>query len=68
MENLLSEVLEEEVTEQDFQKKLEEYETWDSVAVLSIIALLDQYCHVTKSAQDIKKCVCVQDIVDLFGK
>ncbi len=47
---------------------LAEFECWDSLTILSIIAFLDQNYKIKKSAIDIASCITVQDIHALTTK
>lgn len=47
---------------------LAEFECWDSLTILSIIAFLDQNYKIKKSAIDITNCQTVQDIYALTTK
>ena len=47
---------------------LAEFECWDSLTILSIIAFLDQNYKIKKSAIDIANCKIVQDIHALTTK
>lgn len=60
----LSEILEvESVNPTDV---LVEFETWDSLAQLSIIAVADEQYHKTINAEQIKKATTVQGLYDLI--
>jgi acyl carrier protein len=41
---------------------------WDSVAMLSIIAMIDEHCGVTISGAQLERCVTVQDILTLAAE
>ena len=43
--------------------KLEELEEWDSLAVVSVIAMLDKYFSVRLKPNDIKSLTTVEDIL-----
>ena len=45
------------------EMKLEELEEWDSLAVVSVIAMLDKYFSVRLKPNDIKSLVTVEDIL-----
>lgn len=47
---------------------LAEFECWDSLTILSIIAFLDQNYNIQKSAHHIASCKTVQDIHALTTK
>ncbi len=41
---------------------------WDSVAMLSTIALIDEQCGVTVSGAALERCATVQDILNLAAR
>jgi len=45
------------------ETKLEELEEWDSLAVVSVIAMLDKYFSVRLKPNDIKSLTTVEDIL-----
>jgi len=45
------------------EMKLEELEEWDSLAVVSVIAMLDKYFSVRLKPNDIKSLTTVEDIL-----
>ena len=45
------------------ETKLEELEEWDSLAVVSVIAMLDKHFSVRLKPNDIKSLVTVEDIL-----
>ena len=45
---------------------LADFEEWDSIAILSVIALLDEEFGKTVKGADIKKCVTVKDAMNLM--
>jgi acyl carrier protein len=46
---------------------LKDLEAWDSLAVLSFIALVDEHCGITVAPKDIAACKTVNDLVALTG-
>lgn len=46
--------------------ELADYEEWDSVSILSFIALCDQKLGKTFSSSDIKKIVTVEDAINMM--
>ena len=48
------------------EDKLTDFEEWDSVTVLSIIAMVDEIFHKTLSGEDLKKARTVADIVAMM--
>lgn len=61
---LLADILDLESDEIDPDKKLEEYDEWDSVAVLSYIVMIDEKFGKAITASDIKRFVTIQDALD----
>ena len=55
----LAEIL--EVDELDVTKKFTDYEEWDSLAALSILAMLDSDYHKTMKAADLRSFQSVED-------
>lgn len=47
--------------------KLEAIEGWDSLAVVSTIALVDQYFGLSISGEDIFQCRTFSDVLDLIN-
>lgn len=39
---------------------------WDSLAIISAIALVDEYYNVTVSAESISNCTCIPDLLSLI--
>lgn len=62
--NDMAEIL--EVDEVQFDDCLADFECWDSLTVLSIIAYLDQKYSIKKSALEIKSCTTINDINQLI--
>lgn len=63
---LLEELMELEEGELSLTDKLKDYEEWDSVAVLSFIAMMDSEFHKTVKGADIKEFVTVQDAINMM--
>lgn len=40
---------------------------WDSLAVMSTVALIDEHCGVTVSGDELARCVTVKDVLALAG-
>ena len=55
----LAEIL--EVEELDITKKFTDYEEWDSLAALSILAMLDSDYHKTMKAADLRSFQSIED-------
>jgi len=62
----LSELLERE-TPLTGPELLSELGNWDSMAVLSFMALVDDKCGITLAPTNIVKCVTVNDLIALTG-
>jgi acyl carrier protein len=65
---LLKENLENESQQVILQTKLREIEGYDSMAVLTIIAMVDEHFAKKVTAQDFQKLTTVQSLIDLIGK
>lgn len=65
---IIADILEEDVDAIVEDKELTEYENWDSVAVLSVISVVNerkgQYLH----ASEIAKLITVSDLMKLLGE
>ena len=48
-------------------EKLEELEHWDSLAMVSFIALADEHCNMRLSPRQFVTCNTVNDLVQLAG-
>ncbi len=64
---LLADVLDVEAEDLDPAKKLEDYEEWDSVAVLSYIAMIDEEFGREIKGAEIKAFVTIQDALDAMN-
>lgn len=60
----LAEILEEETVED--QDKLEEFDYWDSLAILGIISMVSENYKKTFKAADIRACKTVGDLCKLI--
>lgn len=49
------------------EDELADYEEWDSLTALSIIALVDEKYDKTLTGEDLKKAKTVSDIIKLIG-
>ncbi len=47
--------------------KLSDYEEWDSLTVLSIIAAVDEKYRKNLTGEDLRKAVTVEDVAKLMG-
>ena len=62
----IADILEVEIDEIDESKSLDEYEAWDSVAVLSVIALMNEKFNRFPHADEIKAYKTVGDLMDFM--
>lgn len=49
------------------EDKLADYEEWDSLSVLSVIALVNEKYNKTLTGEELKRAKTVSDIVKLIG-
>ena len=61
---LMSEIL--EVDEVFLDQELISFDCWDSLTILSIIAMLDESYGVKSTSEEIAKCITVGDIYSKF--
>lgn len=50
-----------EIDELDLQSKFSDYETWDSLSVLSVLALIDSAYHKQMTAEEVKRFSTIGD-------
>ncbi|MDE7367687.1 MAG: acyl carrier protein [Lachnospiraceae bacterium] len=62
----IAEILDLEVEDIKEDAVLEEYEEWDSVAILSFIALLDEKFGKAVKGAEIRKLTTVKDLMDMM--
>ncbi|MFG6325263.1 MAG: acyl carrier protein [Lachnospiraceae bacterium] len=62
----LEEIMDLEAGQLSEDSILADFEEWDSIAILSVIALLDEEFGKTVKGADIKKCVTVKDAMNLM--
>ena len=62
----LAEILQKDRSEVTPNLRLEDA-GWDSVAVMSVIAMMDEQCGVTLSGAQLMECQTVGDIINLAG-
>lgn len=63
---VIADILELEVEELNKDMVLEEIQTWDSVAVLSVISIMDEKFGKLPHAREILKCKKVSDLFDIM--
>jgi acyl carrier protein len=61
---ILADVLDMDVSEINPTMKLSSLESWDSVAALAFIAMMDEKFHKTMKGAELKSFVKVQDALD----
>ena len=49
------------------EDEVSNYEEWDSVTILSLIATVDEQLHKTLTGQDLKAAKTVADVLELMG-
>lgn len=64
---LLEEIMDLEAGTLKPEDSLKDYEEWDSVAVLSFIAMLDSDFGKTISGSEVKAFITVKDALDVMG-
>ena len=62
----LEEIMDLEAGQLSEDSILADFVEWDSIAILSVIALLDEEFGKTVKGADIKKCVTVKDAMNLM--
>ena len=65
---LLADILEMEANEIKLQDKFREYEKWDSLSYLSVIAMLDEEFDVQIEANEFKPLITIENLVDAITK
>lgn len=63
---MLADILEVEIAEVVEDKLLEDYESWDSVAVLGVISVISEQTGKFPHARDILKYKTVGDLLEAF--
>ncbi len=64
--NLLEEIMELDEGTLKPEDELESYPEWDSITVLSFIALMDEKFHKTISGKEIKEFKTVEDVLKVM--
>lgn len=65
---LLADILDVDIDELVPEKRLSEMDEWDSVAVLSFIAMMDEEFGKEVRGAEIRKLVTIQDALDVMGE
>lgn len=60
--HLLAEVLEEDENAVKMSDNFREYEAWDSLTVLSVLAMINEQYEAIISPDDLMKCQTVEDL------
>ncbi|MCM1157874.1 MAG: acyl carrier protein [Bacteroidales bacterium] len=63
---MLEEIMELDEGELKITDKLSDYEEWDSIAVLSFIAVMDSNFHKIVKGVDVKEIITVKDAIDMM--
>jgi len=64
---LIEEMLDVEEGSINAETRLDEIDNWDSMAIISLIALVDEHFNKPLSASQIRKFKIIQDILDYMG-
>lgn len=64
---LLEELLELDTGTLNEGMELRQAENWDSMAAISLIALVDEYFHKSLSAEQIKKFITIGDVLNFMS-
>lgn len=64
----IADILEVEIEEISEEKRLEDYDTWDSVAVLSVITFMNEHYNRFPHASEIKKYKTVGDLLSYMNE
>ncbi len=65
---VIADVLEVELDELEDSKELEDFETWDSVAVLGIIAFMNEKFDKSPHASEVRECKTIGDLVKFIAE
>ena len=65
---LLADVLEMNANEIKLRDKFREYEKWDSLSYLSVIAMMDEEFDIQIETNEFKTLITVEDLVDAIVK
>jgi acyl carrier protein len=63
---IIADILEVDTKDLDENMEFNEFETWDSVAVLSIIAMLDESFEKTLHASEIRDFVKINELMEIM--
>ncbi|RXJ84382.1 acyl carrier protein [Arcobacter cloacae] len=64
---LLSELLELEISDFSPETNLDDLEEWDSLAAISYVVMMDEEFGIVANPDDIKKFKTIQDILDTMN-
>ena len=65
---LLADILEMDANEIKLQDKFREYEKWDSLSYLSVIAMLDEEFDIQIETNEFKTLITIENLVDAITK
>ena len=66
--SLLADVLEMDADEINLQDGFREYESWDSLSYLSVIAMMDEEFEVQIEMKEFKTLISVEDLINAVKK
>ncbi len=64
---IIADILEEEIENVSEDKELIKYDSWDSVAILSVISVVQERTGQFLHASDIEKLITVEDLMKVLG-
>ncbi len=65
---IVAEALEKDLNSINIQDRFRDYEEWDSLAVLSIMALIEENYGSTISREHLNNCQTLEDLFNLVSK
>ncbi|RRK34684.1 acyl carrier protein [Schaedlerella arabinosiphila] len=63
---MLAEIMELDVSEIREDAELSDYDEWDSITALSVIALVDEQFHKNLSGNQVKEFRTIKDVLDVM--
>ena len=63
---MLAEIMELDVSESREDAELSDYDEWDSITALSVIALVDEQFHKNLSGNQVKEFRTIKDVLDVM--
>ena len=64
---IIADILEEEIADISEERELLDYDNWDSVAILSVISVVNEHTGQFLHASDIEKLITVADLMRVLG-